>query len=107
MPSNAVTPTVGASGGGSSGGGSSGGGGGGGGGSSSLALTVSPPSQTIASGSAATWTISVTNTGGAYLYAVGINDALARSCGSPSAYSDTLSFMAPNVTVTYTCSLNG
>jgi len=68
---------------------------------------VSPRSQTIASGSAATWTISVTNSGGAYLYAVGINDPLAQSCGSPSAYSDTLSFMAPNVTVTYTCSLNG
>src|SRR5262249_25482293 len=40
---------------------SGGGGGGGGGGSSSLVLSVSPSSQTVTSGSTATWTISVMN----------------------------------------------
>ena len=64
------------------------------------------PRRRIGNGSTATWTIAVTNAGGAYLYAVGISDALSPSCGTPSAFSDTLSFMAPNVTVTYTCSIS-
>ena len=92
--SNAVTPSGGV-------------GGGGGGGSSSFSLSVSPPSQTLMGGSTATWTISVTNTGGAYLYAVTISDGLAPNCDTPSADSNTLYFMAPTVTVTYSCSLSG
>ena len=56
-------------------------------------------------GATATWTVSVTNTGGAYLYAVSLADALAPNCNTPSAYSDTLYFMAPHLTVTYTCTL--
>jgi len=84
-----------------------GGGGGGGGGSSSLALTVSPPSQTVTSGSSASWTISITNTGGAYLYAVGVHDAAVPGCGIPSSFADTASFMAPGVTISYTCSVPG
>ena len=95
VASNPVTPAA----------SSVGGGGGGGGGSSSIALTVNPQAQTIASGSTATWTITITNTGGAYLYAVGITDTLALSCDTPAAYSDALSFMAPNLAVTYACSL--
>jgi hypothetical protein len=84
------------------------GGGGGGGGSSSVAITVSPPVQTVATGGTAAWTVSVTNTGGAYLYAVAISDPAAPGCGSPpSAYADTMNFMAPNVTVSYPCSLAG
>jgi hypothetical protein len=84
---------------------SGGGGGGGGGGSSSLALSVTPPSQTVASGGTANWTISVTNTGGAYLYAVGVRDAAAPSCGIPGSFADTASLMAPGVTISYSCSL--
>ena len=82
-------------------------GGGGGGGSSSLGLRVAPSAQTVASGEAASWTVSVTNTGGAYLYAVGIKDALVPGCRIPSAYADAASFMAPGVTITFACSLNG
>jgi hypothetical protein len=92
----------------SSGGGSGGGGGGGGGGgSSSLALSVSPGSQTVTSGSPASWTISVTNSGGAYLYAVGVRAATAPGCGIPSSFADTASLMAPGVTISYGCSLAG
>jgi hypothetical protein len=94
---DAPTPTA---------GGGGGGVGGGGGGSSSLGLTVSPPSQTIAGGSTAGWTISVTNTGGAYLYAVGVSGP-APGCGIPSAYAETAGFMAPGVTVSYACALAG
>jgi hypothetical protein len=83
------------------------GGGGGGGGLSSLALSVTPPSQTVASGGTANWTISVTNAGGVYLYAVGIRDAAAPGCGIPSSFADTVSFMAPGVTISYACSLPG
>jgi uncharacterized repeat protein (TIGR01451 family) len=70
-------------------------------------LTVSPASQIVASGGTATWTISVTNSGTAYLYAVTISDPAAPSCGPPSGDSATLYFMAPNVTVNYTCALGG
>ncbi len=64
-------------------------------------------SQTVAEGGTATWSISVTNTGGAYLYAVNTSDALAPGCGMPGgADGTTLYFMAPNVTVTYPCTLS-
>jgi Ca2+-binding RTX toxin-like protein len=104
--SNTVTPTAsGTTGGGTSGGGGSGGGGGGG--SNSFILTVTPQTQTVVNGATASWTVSVTNTGGAYLYAVGVRDAVAPSCGIPSALTDTASFMAPGVTISYACSLPG
>jgi hypothetical protein len=80
------------------------GGGGGGGGSSSFTLTVSPPSQTIVGGSSASWTVSITNTGGAYLYAVIVTDPAAPGCNPPSPDSDALYFMPPGLTVTYSCS---
>jgi Ca2+-binding RTX toxin-like protein len=96
--------SAGAGGGGAAGGG---GGGGGGGGSSSLALSVTPSSQTISSGGTAIWTIAVTNSGGAYLYAVGVSDPAAPGCGIPSSFADTASFMAPGVTISYNCSLTG
>jgi hypothetical protein len=64
-------------------------------------------SQTISSGSTATWTIAVTNSGGDYLYAVGVKDAAAPSCGIPSAFADTAAFMPPGVTISYTCSSPG
>jgi Tol biopolymer transport system component len=95
-PSNAVTPA-----------GTGGGGGGGGGGSSSFSLTLSPATQTVASGGTATWTVSVTNTGGGYLFVGGLSDGAAPGCNTPSAYSDTLYTWAPGVTVTYTCSRPG
>ena len=85
-----------------------GGGGGGGGGSSSFVVTISPGSQTVSAGGTASWTVSVTNTGGAYLYAVGLSDPGAPGCGSPpSSDSDTLYFLPPNLTVTYSCSVSG
>ena len=80
--------------------------GGGGGGSSSLALAVTPASQTIPSGSQASFTISVLNTGGAYLYSVGVH-AGVPGCGIPSSFADTASLMAPGVTISYTCSAPG
>jgi uncharacterized repeat protein (TIGR01451 family) len=85
----------------------SGGGSGGGGGSSMVAVTLTPSSQTIASGGTANWTVSVTNTGGAYLYAVTVTDAAAPGCLPPSSDGDTLYFMPPGLTVTYGCSLGG
>jgi len=84
----------------------SGGGGGGGGGSSSFVLAVTPSSQTVASGASASVTISVMNSGGAYLYAVGVRDSLGR-CTIPSSFAGTASFMPPGVTISYTCSLPG
>ncbi|HEY2219597.1 MAG TPA: hypothetical protein VGH35_09660 [Gaiellaceae bacterium] len=83
-----------------------GGGGGGGGGSSSLGLTVSPAAQTIAVGATASWTISLTNTGGAYLYAVAVSGP-TPGCGIPSSDAETAGFMAPGVTISYACSLAG
>lgn len=81
------------------------GGGGGGGGSSALTVSISPPSQTVASGASASWAISVTNAGGAYLYAVGASGSGAPGCGIPSSFADTAALMAPGVTISYTCSL--
>jgi probable HAF family extracellular repeat protein len=89
----------------STGGGGGSGGGGGGGGSSTVAVTLTPASQSIASGGTANWTVSVTNTGGAYLYAVTVADAAVPGCLPPSNYGDTLYFMPPGLTVSYGCSL--
>jgi Ca2+-binding RTX toxin-like protein len=89
------------------GGTSGGGGGGGGGGSSSLGLVLSPSSQTVSSGGTATWTVSVTNTGGAYLYAVGVRSSATPSCGIPASFAETAGLMAPGVTISYSCSLGG
>src|SRR5581483_5255263 len=97
--------TAAASGGGGGAGG--GGGGGGGGGSSSVTIALTPATQTVTSGGTATWTVAVTNTGGAYLYAVGVKDAVAPNCGIPSSFGDTASLMPPGVTISYTCSLGG
>jgi hypothetical protein len=96
--SNAVTPTA------SSGGG---GGGGGGGGSASLALSITPASQTVASGGTASWTVSVTNTGGNYVGDVAVSDAGVPNCAQNSGQSSGLYSMAPNVSVTYSCSSSG
>ena len=71
-------------------------------------MTISPGSQTVSAGGTASWTVSVTNTGGAYLYAVALSDPGAPACGSPpSSDSDTLYFLPPNLTVTYSCSVSG
>ena len=96
--SNAVTPTASTAG---------GGGGGGGAGGSTIVLAVTPQSQTVANGAAASWTISVTNAGGAYIYAVGVATSFGNSCAIPGTFSDTTSLMAPGVTITYSCSLPG
>ena len=69
-------------------------------------MSISPGSQTVSSGATASWTVVITNTGGAYLYAVGLTDGAAPSCDPPAADSDSLSFMAPNLAISYTCSLS-
>jgi hypothetical protein len=52
--------------------------------------------------------VSVTNTGGGYLHAIQLSDPAAPNCARPSsADADTLYFMAPNVTVTFSCTLSG
>jgi uncharacterized repeat protein (TIGR01451 family) len=100
VPSAAVAPT------GQSGGG--GGHGGGGGGSSSFALALTPAGQTVSAGGTATFTVTVTNTGGGYLHTIQLSDPTAPACAQPSSTdADTLYFMAPNVTVTYSCTLSG
>jgi hypothetical protein len=100
--SNAVTP--------SSPGSSSGSGGGshgGGGGSNSLAVSITPGSQTITSGGSASWTVTVTNTGGNYVGDVAVSDGTVPGCGQTSGSSPGLGSMAPTVTVSYSCSLAG
>jgi hypothetical protein len=101
------TPS-GGGGGGGVGGSGGGGGGGGGGGSSSVTVSLTPGTQTLGAGGTAVFTIVVTNTGGAYLYAVQLSDPAVPACGNPpGSASDTLYLMAPSVTVTYSCSLSG
>jgi subtilisin family serine protease len=85
----------------------SGGGGGGGGGGASLAISLTPRSQTISRGGTASFTISVTNTGGGYLFAVGVTDAAAPSCNKTSGDISDFGALAPGVTDTYNCSATG
>ena len=86
---------------------SGGGGGGGGGGGASVAISLSPRSQTIASGGTASFAISVTNTGGGYLFAVGVSDPAAPNCNKTSGDISDFGALAPGVTDTYNCSASG
>src|SRR4029077_15193619 len=45
-----------------------------------IAITKDPPTQTVASGGTATWTIVVTNTGDVALTSVNVTDPLAADC---------------------------
>jgi hypothetical protein len=82
-----------------------GGGGGGGGGSSSLIFTVTPSSQTAGSGGSAPVTVTLTNTGGAYL--ANVNVSGPSGCGIPASSSDTANLLPPSVTISYSCQISG
>jgi uncharacterized repeat protein (TIGR01451 family) len=81
------------------------GGGGGGGGTPAIGITKNPKTQTIPSGSTASWTIVVTNTGQLTLNNVTVSDPLAPGCNRTSADIPALASMAPGASVTYNCSL--
>ena len=88
-----------------SGGGSSGGGGGGGGGTPGLAVSVTPDSQTVATGGTATFTVVASNSGGGYLSRIDVSDPSAPGCNRTSGDISALDQVAPGVTVSWTCSL--
>jgi hypothetical protein len=85
----------------------SGGGGGGGGGTATIGITMTPRSQTIAVGGTAFFAIAVTNTGGGYLFAVGVTDGLAPNCAKTSGDIPDFGALAPGVTDTWNCSVSG
>jgi uncharacterized repeat protein (TIGR01451 family) len=69
----------------------------------SIAILKQPKSQTVASGGTATFTITVTNTGGVTLTDVTVVDALSPNCNRTKADLPALASMAPGAHVTYTC----
>ncbi len=71
----------------------------------SILLTKNPKSQVILSGSTATFTIVVTNTGPVGLSNVTVADALSPNCVKTSAAIAGLALMAPGASITYTCTL--
>ena len=75
--------------------------------SPAISIAESPGAQTIASGTAASFTILVTNTGDVTLTNVGVTDALAPNCNQTSAGIAALGSMAPGASVSYNCSLSG
>jgi uncharacterized repeat protein (TIGR01451 family) len=82
----------------------SGGAGGGGGGGDLISVSLSPQSQTVPTGGTASWTVTVTNTGGNYVGDVAVADSSLPGCGQTSGQSAGLYSMAPTVSVSYTCS---
>jgi hypothetical protein len=68
-------------------------------------VSITPATQSVPIGGTATWTVSITNDGGAYLYATNATDPAAPDCDPPSSDSATLYFFAPHLTETYTCTL--
>jgi uncharacterized repeat protein (TIGR01451 family) len=69
----------------------------------SIAIVKQPKSQTVASGGTATFTITVTNTGGVTLTNVTIVDTRSPNCNRTKANIPALASMAPGAHVTYTC----
>jgi hypothetical protein len=85
-----------------------GGGGGGGGGGATVMISISPKSQTIASGGTATFTITASNTGGGYLYAGKVSDGAAPNCSRALETAAEPGLLPPNGgSLTYTCSVSG
>ena len=64
-----------------------------------ISITKSPDEQTILTGTAANFTITVVNTGDSLLTNVLVTDALAPACGGPVVD------LAPGDSASYTCSL--
>jgi uncharacterized repeat protein (TIGR01451 family) len=69
----------------------------------SIAILKQPKAQTVASGGTATFTITVTNTGGVTLTDVIVVDAKSPNCNRTKADLPALASMAPGAHVTYTC----
>jgi uncharacterized repeat protein (TIGR01451 family) len=63
-----------------------------------IAITKNPKSQTVAKGTAATWTIKVTNTGDVKLRNVTVADPKAPGCNRRFP-----GVLAPDASRTYTC----
>jgi hypothetical protein len=99
-PSIAVTPSAGVA----SGSGNGGTHGGGGGGSDSISVGVAPSSQSVPAGGTASWTVTVSNTGGNYVFEATVTDPTVPSCSQTSGQTAALYEMAPGVSASYTCS---
>jgi uncharacterized repeat protein (TIGR01451 family) len=69
----------------------------------SIGIVKQPKSQTVAAGGTATFTITVTNTGGVTLTDVIVVDARSPNCNRTKAQIPALASMAPGAHVTYTC----
>jgi uncharacterized repeat protein (TIGR01451 family) len=68
-----------------------------------IAISKSPKTQTIPSGSSAAFTIAVTNTGDVPLTNVFVTDALSPDCVASASTIAELSSLGPGASVTYTC----
>jgi uncharacterized repeat protein (TIGR01451 family) len=68
-----------------------------------IAITKTPPAQTVTTGLTVTFTIVVTNTGDVTLTNVTVGDALSPGCARTKADIPALASMAPGATVTYQC----
>ena len=79
--------------------------GGGGGGTPAIGISKTPKTQTIASGTTATFTITVTNSGQLSLSNVTVSDPLAPACSMGPSQIAALGSMAPGASVTYNCAL--
>ncbi len=64
-----------------------------------LAATKGPPTQTVAPGGTATFTVSLANTGDVALETIEVSDPLAPACDR------TISGLAPGATTSYACSV--
>ena len=76
-------------------------------GNPAIAISKSPKAQTIASGSTATFTIVVTNTGDVVLSNVFVADALSPLCAATSSTIAGMAAMASGASITYTCTAVG
>ncbi len=65
---------------------------------------MSPGSQSVTIGGAASFTVTLTNTGGNYIFNATLSDALAPACNQTSGGISALGLVAPTVSITYTCS---
>jgi uncharacterized repeat protein (TIGR01451 family) len=70
-----------------------------------IKLTKKPASQTVVSGTSATFTIEVTNDGNATLTDVHVADVLSPSCDRTKADIAALASMAPGDQISYQCTL--
>jgi len=69
-----------------------------------IAIVKNPKSQTVTVGGTARFQITVTNTGNVTLTNVTVTDPLSPNCDRTQAQIPALASMAPNASVTYSCS---